>query len=177
MKEICISPATSYDVTGIVEVFYKTWLATYPNKEAGITIEDIEDRYKNAFTPEFLKMRREQIENPKEGTVNLVAKIGNNVVGICVLTEHADKNQLQAIYILPEYQRRGIGKLFWEEVKKICNPRKDIIVHVATYNTPAIEFYKKIGFSDTGKRMTEERFKMKSGAMIPEMEMRLATQN
>ena len=85
----------------------------------------------------------------------------------------SDKNQLQAIYVVPEYQRKGVGKLLWKEAQKYFDEGKDIVVEVATYNSNAIAFYKKLGFVDTGKRFSDEKFKMKSGNLIPEMEMEL----
>ncbi len=87
------------------------------------------------------------------------------------MVRNEDYNQLKTIYVLPEFQGKGIGKMLYEEVVKFSDPEKDTIVHVATYSKQAIEFYKKLGFVDTGKRFSEERFKMKSGAIIPEMEM------
>ena len=36
-----------------------------------------------------------------------------------------------------------------------------------------IEFYEKLGFEDTGKRWTDEKFTMASGATFPEMELRI----
>jgi hypothetical protein len=36
----------------------------------------------------------------------------------------------------------------------------------------AIKFYAGLGFVDTGRRMSNPKFKMQSGAVIPEMEMR-----
>ena len=47
--EITIAPATPDDVIGMQEVFYQGWLATYPNAEHGITLDDIEDRYKDRY--------------------------------------------------------------------------------------------------------------------------------
>jgi hypothetical protein len=44
-------------------------------------------------------------------------------------------------------------------------------VEVATYNSNAIAFYKKLGFIETGRRFTNEKTRMKSGSIIPEMEM------
>lgn len=172
---IQIVHATPEDAKGIGEVFYRTWLDTYPNKEVGITIDDIEDRYKNAFTEEFLAKRKRQLEHPNEGETLLLAKDEDKVIGVCRNTEYPLKNQLQAIYVLPEYQRKGIGKLFWDKAQEIFNPTKDIFVEVATYNTKAIEFYKKLGFVDTGRRFAE--FTMKSGAKIPEMEMKIKVQS
>lgn len=57
------------------------------------------------------------------------------------------------------------------EAQQYLDPAKNIIVQVATYNTNAIAFYERFGFVDTGKRWSDERFRMKSGAVIPELEM------
>jgi ribosomal protein S18 acetylase RimI-like enzyme len=169
--EIKIVSATPEDVRGVAEVFYKTWLATYPNEEIGITTEDIEDRYKEAFTEVGLAKRAERIAHPAENTSFFIAKDGDKVIGVCNVMRHPDKNQLQAIYVLPEYQGKGVGAMLWEEAQRHFDLDKDTIVQVATYNTNAINFYKKLGFEETDKRWEDEKFKMKSGAMIPEMEM------
>jgi ribosomal protein S18 acetylase RimI-like enzyme len=105
------------------------------------------------------------------GGITYCNKEGDKVVGVCRVVNHPDKNQLQAIYVLPEYQGRGVGRMLWEEAQKYFDIEKDTIVHVADYNEKAIGFYKKVGFVDTGKRFSEERYKMKSGAIISEMEM------
>ena len=42
---------------------------------------------------------------------------------------------------------------------------------MATYNQKAIDFYKKLGFEETGKNFSQERFRMKSGSIIPETEL------
>jgi ribosomal protein S18 acetylase RimI-like enzyme len=163
--------ATPEDATGIQEVFYKTWLDTYPNEECGITVDDIEYRYKDHFTDEALKKRAEKIANMPKDQTFLLAKDKDKVVGVSRVVRHKDNNELQAIYVLPEYQGKGIGKLFWEEAKKHFDINKSIIVVVASYNNKAIDFYKKLGFKDTGKRFEYEKFRFKSGAIIPMMEM------
>ena len=170
-KEIRILPASEEDVPGLQSVWHKTWLSTYPNEEAGITVEDIEDLYKDAYSEERMEKRRRQIRNPESGTVFLVAKDGEKVVGLCKARTDEEKNQLGALYILPEYQGRGIGGRLWKAAKESFDPTKDTYVEVAEYNAKAIAFYKKLGFSDTGRRFHDEKFIMKSGAILPEMEM------
>jgi ribosomal protein S18 acetylase RimI-like enzyme len=64
-----------------------------------------------------------------------------------------------------------VGTAIWHEAAKFIDPTKDTFLEVADYNENAINFYKKLGFEDTGKRITDERFRMKSGSIIPEMEM------
>ena len=62
--EITIAHATPDDVIGIQDVAYHGWLATYPNAERGITVDDIEDRFKDRHTEERIAQRREQMANP-----------------------------------------------------------------------------------------------------------------
>lgn len=171
VPEIKIIPATPEDARGVAELFYKTWLATYPNEKAGITVDDIEDKYKDAFTEESLAKRAERMREPEENETFFIAKESDKVVGACRVIRHPDKNQLQAIYVLPEYQGKGIGKRLWTEAQKHFDADKATIVQVAVYNTNAINFYKKLGFEETDKEFSEEKFRMKSGAIIMETEM------
>ncbi len=172
MEMITIQKPTKEDVQGLQEVFYKTWFATYPNKEAGITIEDIEDRYKDRNSEENMKKRAERYANIPENELYLIAKDGDLVIGMIRFIKKEKFNQLQAIYILPEYQGKGIGTMFWSRAKVFLDKNKDTIVQLATYNKQAENFYKKLGFVDTGKRFSDESTRMPiSGAIIPEMEM------
>jgi ribosomal protein S18 acetylase RimI-like enzyme len=172
MSEIRITTPEEKDLYGIREVFYKTWLDVYPNKEVGITKEDIEDKFKGTFTEERLKKDKEVFLNPSNTDRHIIiAKEGEKVVGVCRVFKKEKFDQLQSIYVLPEYQGKGIGYLLWRKASEFFDPHKDIIVEVATYNKKAICFYEKLGFVDTGERFSEERFRMKSGSMIPEMRM------
>ena len=160
------------DAEGIQNVFYKSWLDTYPNEKVGITVDDVEHWYKDDWNGK-LEKQRNRIINPPENQSFFIAKEDGKVVGVCRIMKHADKNQLQAIYVLPEYQRKGIGKMLWNRALEIMDLNKDTIVQVADYNKKAIDFYKKLGFIDTGKRFSDEHFRMKSGAIIPEMELEI----
>ncbi len=164
------------DAEAIQTVFYKSWLDTYPNEEVGITVDDVEHWYKDAWEEKLNKLQS-RINNPSENQSFFIAKEGNEVVGVCRIVKHLDKNQLQAIYVLPEYQRKGVGKMLWDRALEMFDPTKDIIVQVATYNTKAIGFYKKLDFTDTGKRFSDEHFRMKSGAIIPEMELEIKAEH
>lgn len=164
-----LSRATPEDVASIQDVLYRVWLATYPNKALGITVADIEEMYKDRNSEEALVRIRERISSASE--INLVAQENEKVVGFCRVIRREDKDAMQAIYVLPEYQRLGIGSAFWREIEKLLDSNREIIVQVATYNTGAIEFYKRCGFRDTGKRWEEKKFRLRSGTAIPSMEM------
>lgn len=169
--EIKIDQAGAEDSRGVTQVFYKTWLDTYPNEEFGITKEDIEDRFLSRISEEGIDQMAEKISHPLANTLFLVAKDGDEVVGVCRVRKDEKRNELEAIYVLPEYQYIGLGNKLWQEARNFFDLDKDVIVKVATYNNKAIYFYKKLGFIDTGKRFTEEKLRLKSGAVIPEMEM------
>lgn len=169
--QITLEPATPKDARGIAEVFYRTWLATYPNEEAGITVDDVEGRFKDTFTEEGLARRAATIAQADTDRSCILAKDGDRVIGVCNVARYPDKNQLQAIYVVPEYQRKGVGALLWQEAQKHFDEGKDTIVQVVVYNKNAIEFYRKLGFKDTGKQWRDDRFVMKSGAAFIETEL------
>ena len=64
--------------------------------------------------------------------------------------------------------------MFWKKVKKFFGNKKDIIVHVATYNSQAINFYKKLGFmfvrSDKNHKIKQTVHKV-GQIKFPEFEM------
>jgi ribosomal protein S18 acetylase RimI-like enzyme len=171
MDEIDILDAVPEDALGITNVFYKAWLSTYPNAEKGVTVEDIEDSYKDEFSAEKIDNLKELIRNIPENKKRLVAKKGAMVVGACTVIRNEHNNHLRTLYILPEFQSKGIGTRLWNKAMEFLDPRKDTYVQVADYTENAINFYKKLGFVDTGKRTPQESEKLKSGAVIVDMEM------
>ncbi|MDQ5962479.1 MAG: hypothetical protein QG653_286 [Patescibacteria group bacterium] len=176
---ISIETAQPNDAEEIQNVFYKTWLATYPNNVPGVSVDDVHEHHKEKLSEEGIEKSRKRIEDglSLENQRFLVAKVDGKIAGVCLATVLEDKNQLNAIYVLPEFQGKGLGYKLWGEVLKFIDQTKDTVVQVVIYNTSAIEFYKRLGFEDTGKRWTDEKFKMKSGATFPEMEMKIAGSN
>ncbi len=169
---ISVSQATPEDAEGIAHVAATTWLATYPSEEHGITLDDIQERVKTRQSPEEVEKARQRIIESKAGQKTFVAKDSEKVVGFCSVRKEPEFNQLKAIYVLPEYQGRGVGQKLWVQTLEFFSDNKnEIIVQVATYNRQAIDFYKKLGFKETGKSFSDERFRMKSGSIIPETEL------
>lgn len=170
-----VKPKAS-DARGLNELFYITWLATYPNEEAGITVADIEDKFKDAFSQEKLTAVSKSLENIPPNEQVLVAKIAGRIVGVLRVVKNENYNTLQSLYVLPDFQGINIGTKLWEEGKVFLDASKDTFVRVAEYNLNAITFYEKHHFQKTGKKFTDERFRMKSGSIIPEIEMVLKAQ-
>ena len=164
-QEITIQKAEQSDALEIGEVFYKTWLATYPNEKVGVTKDDIEYIWRNRKEGDGSRFA-----SFRENEIFLTAKESGEVVGLCSVILHEDKNELKAIYVLLDYQGKGIGKMLWNEMLNYFNKNVPVVIEVAEYNISAIEFYKKLGFEETGKKI-EMAIKMKSGTVIPEIEM------
>lgn len=170
-----VTPAPQ-DARAITELLYKAWLVTYPNDALGITMDDIENSYKDAFSDDSIKKFEAKLSNIPINQKRVVAKDGDTIVGMATMVKNDTNNQLRMIYVLPAYHGKGIGTMLWNSVKDCVDPAKETIVQVADYNSQAIRFYEKLGFVDTGKRWKDDKWKMKSGAYIPEMEMILASQ-
>ncbi len=120
---------------------------------------------------DYLEKRAKKIKEAGENEFRYVVKDAEAIVGFVCASVEQDKNCLEVIYILPEYQRMGLGHLAWKEIAKHFDPNKKTVIRVASYNIKAINFYKKLGFKETGKVWWDEKFKMKSGNIIPTTEL------
>lgn len=109
------------------------------------------------------------MERAREHTDNtLVAVVGFS----CYLQNSREfvsvkpSSEIVALYVLKEYQGCGIGKALINAAKDELT-EKNILLFVLKGNTQAIEFYEHIGFSFTGKSISQEV----SGGTIEELEM------
>jgi ribosomal protein S18 acetylase RimI-like enzyme len=169
MEKIEILNAIQGDEVEIVALLKETWLATYPNKEHNITREDILN--KDWGSKERLEKWRKIIsENGKNGTFNFVAKAGNKIVGFCLVVKDKEFNELKVIYVLPEYQGKGIGKTLANKGLALLDPDKDTIIEVVEYNKGAIGFYEKLGFVEFEKGKGHE---VSNGKIMPTIRMKL----
>ncbi|PCN50791.1 ribosomal-protein-alanine N-acetyltransferase [Candidatus Geothermarchaeota archaeon ex4572_27] len=91
----------------------------------------------------------------------LVARVGDKVVGyiMCRVEESYSlgipirkvrRGHVVSIAVLPEYRKRGIGTSLLKEAIKALKERwgcQDVYLEVRISNTPAINLYKKLGFT------------------------------
>lgn len=168
--EISITDATDEDIMGIRAVQKHTWLATYPNKEYGITTEDINARFALSKEDEQKKIEeRKKILAEDTSQHTWVAKDEDRVIGFCATTK-GEENHIQAIYVLSEFQGKGVGTRLIQKSLEWLGDTKDVYVHTAVYNKPAIAFYERMGFVDTGEKV-QPSVVFRSGAVIPEIKM------
>jgi ribosomal protein S18 acetylase RimI-like enzyme len=164
-----IFEATAEDAAGIIAVQKKTWLATYPNEEFGITEQDILS--KDWDSPDRLARWQKTIAEEGDANRLWIAKEDEKIVGFCSAQRGDVQNRIGAIYILPEYQGQGVGKKLLEKAFNWLGDEKDATLEVAKYNTNAIEFYKKFGFEGESEIAPSPASQLPSGKLIPGIEM------
>jgi GNAT superfamily N-acetyltransferase len=67
---------------------------------------------------------RERMANPPDGETTLIAKEGSKIVGALRAIKHPDRNQIYAIYVLPEHHGRGIGTAMWQKAQQYLDSNK-----------------------------------------------------
>ncbi len=160
-----ITEAVIEDIASIIEIQKTGWLATYISEEHGITADDI--LAKDFTSPERMARWGKFIVKQKA----LVAKDNNKVIAFISLEKSDKESKLGAVYVLPEYQGRGIGKRLIQQGLEWLGSDKDIILDVVTYNDKAIAIYQKLGFEKMGEPPAEDLAKLPSGKTMPEVRM------
>lgn len=171
-NEIVIRIAEPKDIDAMHRVIRNTWLATFPNKDYGISYQDIDSFIPETISAENFNKIQERLVNKNLKTCDIVSLINNKIVGVCGGLQYENNVvELKSIYVLPEYQGNGIGNLLWKNFEKSFTNVQHFTIHVAEYNEKAIQFYKSLGFIKTNLRIIDERFHFQSGATLPEIEM------
>ncbi len=139
---ITITDAFVEDITKIQEIANITWPITYGEI---LTSEQLDYMLDLIYSDEALKR---QIQN-KEQLFYLISD-SESVIGFIGI-EHNYKNEaitkIHKIYLLPETQGKGYGKVVFNSIEKLAleNNSKELLLNVNRFNT-ALNFYKKLGF-------------------------------
>ena len=128
-----------------------------------INVTTWKNAYKGLLPDNFLANRNlsekriEYIENQikNKDDICLVAELDNKIIGYCIggiPRQYADIfcYELRAFYVLPDYQRSGVGKALFNKFKEIT-ANKPFYLYTLKNNSKAIDFYIKNG----GKIMPE----------------------
>lgn len=150
----------------IVTIYRDVWLATYPNPQLGITREDLASRFQNL--PRMIDDWKSTILNDNNRAV-WVAKYSGQVVGFCVAKKEVNNNELEYIYILPEYQGMKLGQRLMNVALEWLGNEKTTVLYGAVYNDHAILFYKKYGFVLSTEHIPPKA--LPNGKSLPSMKM------
>ena len=167
-----IQDAIPDDDDGIRYVQHQTWLATYPNEELGITREDINARFVNVDRATLSRrITNKQRINTDPSQHIWIAKEEQNIVGFCIAIKETFSGHVQAIYVLPAYQGRGIGRGLLQTALDWLGDRWPVTLAVATYNKKAMAFYRTFGFEINREFAKNSVAQLPSGVTIPQIEM------
>lgn len=138
---IHIVKASVTDLKTITEIAHKTWPLTYGE----ILSQPQLDYMLKAFYSE--SALRANIENGQEF---ILAKETDIVLGFASFEHHyedGNTTKIHKIYILPETQGKGIGKLLIDAITQFAkeNDSATLLLNVNRFNK-ALTFYQKLGF-------------------------------
>ena len=166
-ENLKIEDAKPEDVEAMRALVKDAWLELYPNEAYGITYEDVAaiDWYND------LERRRRDITDRKDTIhVWVLRDEQGEVRGFCKVTKEDGGGEIDGIYVAKDLQGEGWGKkLLQKGLEWLGNV--DVKLKVVHYNTQAVEFYKRMGFKETGKKVVYEGTKLPSGKDIPRTEM------
>lgn len=161
------------DARAVRSVQKLTWLAAYPSQEHGITYQDIES--KDFESRDKIERMKKRIQDNSSNSNTWIAKLENNEIigfGAATYTDNETPNQLNAMYVLPDYQGIGVGGSLMRTMLHWLGSEQEISLGVVQYNGQAISFYKRFGFVETGERIEHEQPTFPTGVDMPEIEMK-----
>ena len=169
INNISIVKATPSDATEIQRLTAESSRGMY--KLCGWT--DIE--IQNHFNPERIKDGAKKLESAilsfTGSSILFIARKENRIIGCCFAEKLEDKNRIEAVYVDPEYQGIGIGKRLYDKAFDELDYNKDTYLEVFSLNFKAINFYKDIGFIETGKKFFETNYSNSKGHALEITEM------
>ncbi|MEB7805965.1 MULTISPECIES: GNAT family N-acetyltransferase [Mammaliicoccus] len=138
------------DIESIAKVHYESWITTYK----GI----VPDSYLDSLSLESYIEKHHMFNAPC-----IVAEVDGKVVGFLMYSKDKDEDtsdkcgEIMVIYLLQEYQHKGIGTLLMNEAEKRMKSEFDqLSLWVLEDNIPTVKFYEKMGFEKDGKYELEE---------------------
>ena len=142
--DVIIKKARITDAVEIQNLLYLTWIDTYVNKKSNISLEDVASI--NFLSPENISRREMKIKNIDKNSDILVAKYNNKIIGECSFEKKDYYGIIKSIYVLPDFQNRGVGSDLYRSVLKEMPNISNIKIEVSKYNDKAFKFYSKLGF-------------------------------
>jgi GNAT superfamily N-acetyltransferase len=168
--------ATPADAAAVCAVQARTWLATYPSEEHGITREGLrrhlegEDGQRIADRITWTRMRIEAHAAEPDRGCDFVAVQAGEIVGFTApFVEAGGRRRVGALYVLPAVQGSGLGRRLLERNLAWHGEDQDVYLTVAAYNERAKRFYVRHGFVFTGQQGQDEL--VIDGVVMPELEM------
>ena len=145
---VTIKEAVAEDVREARAMQARSWLATYPNEENGVSEEWVRARTEHWLAPEVLDKSVERLDAILHDPTQFyrLAMQYDTVVGFVHLTTKEDGSKyLEAIYTEPSTFGSGVGDTLMKTADTWIGA-SPVTLEVVRYNARAITFYQKHGF-------------------------------
>ena len=110
-------------------------------------IYEIEKSVFKNYWSEFLLNK--ELEN-KNFSLNLVCRLNNKIIGYLFSRKVKNEYHILNFALKKNYQHRGYGKFFFNIIINEYILDGSVFLEVKRSNLPAINFYKKFNFKETG---------------------------
>lgn len=161
---ITIFEASAADFKDIQEIAYQTWPHTYGEILQKVQIDYMLDLfYSDAMLAQNISEKQHQF---------LIAKADNRALGFASYQHHYNEETttyIHKIYILPQTQGKGIGKLLIDFIENLAKENHSTVLalNVNRFNK-ALTFYQKIGFEIA----SEETIFLEHGYLMEDYKMK-----
>ncbi len=156
MNNVNVRYATRIDAREITELQIACWKSTY----RGILPDYLLDKSQEQVESGIVNREKRIAEGDNLGWPNIVAEYDNRIIGWVAggLNQNPAfpyEVDLQAIYILKEFQKQGIGRIMVKAFAKLMlyNGTSSMIIWVLKDNCNAIQFYSRLGGKIIGEKM------------------------
>ena len=138
-----VRTATKRDLPAIKDLLSATWHTTYDDIYGVERVSEITAEWHS------LDALEKQLAAPRSEF--LVADDGKTLAGMAYALQISDQEvKLNQLYVSPDFQGKGIGKMLLEEIEESFFEAPKIILEVEEQNTQASAFYERQGFVKTG---------------------------
>lgn len=141
-----VRTASGRDLANVSALLAETWHATYDALYGADKVNEITARWHSVPALKVL------LEG--KGSEFVVADDGREIAGMGYATMAADRPKtalLQQLYVLPRYQRQGIGRDMFAELETCFPDAETMQIRVDQRNLLAISFWERLGFGKTGE--------------------------
>ena len=153
--------ADAHDALPICRLREQVWLATYPNAAYGVTADELRAVYRFC-APERVQTFRTLIKQKPVIVIepltdaasrrSLKYRLGKQrPEPVAYAAVDRPSNELTMLYVLPQWQRQGIGDACMRWSIDNLDSTRPVVVHVVEYNTAALAFYGRHGFTIVGE--------------------------
>ena len=146
-------PAKTSDAAAVSTLRHRIWDTTYRGVYPDAVIDD--------FNYDWHQQRDLQKITDPSFTVYLI-KYGDEDIGYFIFQHAGSAVWLSSLYVLQEYQHRGIGKRAFSILRDYCREKgiSRFSCHCSSHNENAMRFYRRMGGvvieTDTGHENKQE---------------------